>query len=110
MRERDEPSHRFTSCFFYLWHQSRDPVHDQQESAGFLNIALDQYLESPNVAAVMEALSAAVCTYQADSIFERSRRMANLTDTIVKLILQHRLRMSLMIVGVSLICLSSART
>ena len=77
-----------------------------------MNLALEQYLESPNVAAVMEALTAAVCIYRAGSIFERSRRMDNLINAIVEVALQHRLCMflTLIIVVVRLIYLSTART
>jgi len=61
---------------------------------------------SPNVAAVMEPLTAAICIYQAGSIVESSLgRMDNLIDKIVEVTLQHRLCMfpTLMIVVVWLI-------
>ena len=77
-----------------------------------MNAALEQYLVSPDVAVVMEALTAAICIYQAGSIVESSRRMDTLIDKIVQVTLQHRLCMfpTLMIVIVWLICLPTART
>ena len=77
-----------------------------------MNAALEQYLVSLNVAAVMEALTAAICIYQAGSIVDSSGRMDTLIVKIVQVTLQHRLRMflTLMIVIVWLICLPTART
>jgi len=80
---------------FYLRSQQRHGL--GQESVHPVRVALQQYIVSPNAAAVREALSSAVRTYEAGfsqlipGSAKRSQKKAELIDTIIKVVLQHRL-------------------
>ncbi|KAG2050385.1 hypothetical protein BDR06DRAFT_644340 [Suillus hirtellus] len=80
---------------FYLWGQQRYRL--GQESVYPIRVALQQYIASPNAAAVREALSSAVHIYEAGfshwiaGSARRSQRKAELIDTIFEVVLQHRL-------------------
>jgi hypothetical protein len=69
----------------------------QQEPVHPLRVALQQYMASPNAAAVREALSSAIHTYEAGfsqwipGSAKRSQKKADLIQAITEVILQHRL-------------------
>ncbi|KAG2104986.1 hypothetical protein BD769DRAFT_1643439 [Suillus cothurnatus] len=69
----------------------------QQEPVRPLRVALQQYMASPNAAAVREALSCAIHTYEAGSSrwrvgsAKRSQKKADLIKAITEIVLQHRL-------------------
>jgi GTP-binding protein EngB required for normal cell division len=69
----------------------------QQEPVHPLRVALQQYMASPNAAAVREALSSAIHTYEAGFFrwipgsAKRSQKKADLIQAITEVILQHRL-------------------
>ncbi|KAG1837287.1 hypothetical protein DFJ58DRAFT_749540 [Suillus subalutaceus] len=88
---------------FCLWEQRRQHrLLDQQhplelESVRPVRVALQQYIASPNAAAVREALSSAVHTYEAGfsqwipGSTKSSQKKAELINTIIEVVLQHRL-------------------
>lgn len=79
---------------FYLWDQKTYHVQGPDHP---VCIALQQYMASPNVAAVKEALNSAVHTYEAGfaqwipGSAKRSQKQAGLIETITRVVLQHRL-------------------
>ncbi|KAG1770549.1 hypothetical protein EV702DRAFT_1281833 [Suillus placidus] len=81
---------------FYILDQQRY-LEQPEESVRPVRVALQQYLVSPNAAAVREALSSAVHTYEAGfsqwipGSAKRSQKKAELIDTIIEVVLQHRL-------------------
>jgi len=68
-----------------------------QESVYPVRVALQQYMASPNAAAVREALSSTIRTYEAGfsqlipGSAKHSQKKAELIDTIIEIVLQHRL-------------------
>jgi hypothetical protein len=79
---------------FHLLEHQRYP---QQEPVRPLRVALQQYMASPNAAAVREALSSAIHTYEAGfsrwipGSAKRSQKKADLIQAINEVVLQHRL-------------------
>ncbi|KAG2129557.1 uncharacterized protein EDB93DRAFT_1256222 [Suillus bovinus] len=69
----------------------------EQVSVYPVRVALQQYMASPNAAAVREALSSAVHTYEAGfsrwipGSTKHSRKKEELIHTIVQVVFQHRL-------------------
>jgi len=68
-----------------------------QESVRPVRVALQQYMASPNAAAVRETLSSAVHTYEAGFSWwipgsDKCSKKAELINTIIEVVLQHRLR------------------
>ncbi|KAG2755146.1 hypothetical protein P692DRAFT_20719146, partial [Suillus brevipes Sb2] len=86
----------FENAFYLLDHQR---YLKQEPSVCPVRVALQQYIASPNVAAVREALSSAVRTYEAGvsqwivESAKHSQKKADLIRTIIEVVLQHRLRM-----------------
>ncbi|KAG2037864.1 hypothetical protein BDR03DRAFT_956418, partial [Suillus americanus] len=82
---------------FYLLDRHR---YLEQESVRPLRVALQQYMASPNAAAVRETLSSAVHTYEAGfsqwipGSGKRSQEKAKLIATIIETVLQHCLSTS----------------
>ncbi|KAG1840666.1 hypothetical protein C8R48DRAFT_838266 [Suillus tomentosus] len=82
---------------FYLWSQQRPGL--EQESVYPVRVALQQYIASPNAAAVRDAMSSAVRTYEAGfshlipGSANRSQKKAELIDTIFEIVSQHRLHL-----------------
>jgi len=82
---------------FYLWDQQRYKLGLRQESVHPVRVALQQYMASPNAAAVREAVSSAVHIYETNfsrwiaGSSRRSQNKRDLIETIVEVILQHRL-------------------
>ncbi|KAG2737943.1 hypothetical protein P692DRAFT_20842236 [Suillus brevipes Sb2] len=81
---------------FYL----SDQQHYRVELESFVppvRVALEQYIASSNAAAVQEALSSAVRTYEAGfsqwiaGSAKHSQKKTDLIETIIKVVLQHRL-------------------
>jgi hypothetical protein len=78
---------------FYLWDQRR--YFEQPEHP--VRVALRQYIASPNAAAVREALSSASHAYEANISrwtawsTKRSQKKAELMNTVVEVVLHHRL-------------------
>jgi len=75
---------------------------DQQEeweSVHPVPVAFQQYMASPNAAAIRVALSSAIHAYEAGfsrwipGSAKRSQKKADLIKTITEVVLQHRLRM-----------------
>ncbi|KAG1808965.1 uncharacterized protein BJ212DRAFT_1484823 [Suillus subaureus] len=86
-------------CSFYLFDQKRHSRLWRTSIHGPLNTALEQYMASPHAAAVWEAVSNAVHTYQGSSStwkamlgFESAER--KFINTILEIILQHRLQLN----------------
>jgi hypothetical protein len=81
---------------FYLLDQQYHEV-ERKPSIRFVHAALQQYIASPNAAAVREALSSAIQTYEAGSSrwiarsAKHSQKKEDLIETIIKIVLQHRL-------------------
>ncbi|KAG1776631.1 hypothetical protein EV702DRAFT_1279166 [Suillus placidus] len=81
---------------FYLADQQRY-LEQPEESVRPVRVALQQYMASPNAVAVREALSSAVHTYEVGfsqwiaGSAKRSQKKAELIDTIIEVVLQHRL-------------------
>ncbi|KIK34686.1 hypothetical protein CY34DRAFT_812769 [Suillus luteus UH-Slu-Lm8-n1] len=81
---------------FYLSEQQHYRV-EQEPSVRPVRVALEQYIASPNAAAVREALSSAVRPYEAGSSrwiagsAKHSQKKEDLIETITQVILQHRL-------------------
>ncbi|KAG2150426.1 hypothetical protein DEU56DRAFT_908677 [Suillus clintonianus] len=78
---------------FHLWDQQ---FNAHQESVHPVSVALQQYMVSPNAAAAREALSSVIHTYQAHSrsiagLIHRSRKKEQFINTVIDVILQHRL-------------------
>ncbi|KAG1837427.1 hypothetical protein DFJ58DRAFT_749490 [Suillus subalutaceus] len=77
---------------FYLLDQQ-----EERKSAHPVRVALQQYMASPNAAAVRIALNSAVHTYEAGfsrwipGSAKRSQKKADLIKTITEVVLQHRL-------------------
>jgi hypothetical protein len=71
----------------------------QESSVHPVRVALQQYIASPNAAAVREALSSAVHTYEAGSSrwiagsAKHTQKKADLIEIIIEIVLKHRLRM-----------------
>ncbi|KAG2752606.1 hypothetical protein P692DRAFT_201785779 [Suillus brevipes Sb2] len=80
---------------FYLWDQQR--YLEQEPSVHPVRVALQQYIASPNAAAVREALSLAIRAYEAGfsqwmvGSAKHSQKKADLIETIIEVVLQHRL-------------------
>ncbi|KAG1893477.1 uncharacterized protein F5891DRAFT_1196325 [Suillus fuscotomentosus] len=70
-----------------------------QQSVYSVCVALQQYMASPSAGAVREALSSAVRTYEAGfsrwipGSAKRSKKKAELIDTITEIVVQHHLHM-----------------
>ncbi|KAG2108969.1 uncharacterized protein F5147DRAFT_836833 [Suillus discolor] len=83
------------TTFYLLDQQHSTPV--RQESVYPFRVALQQYMASPNAAAVREALSSAIRTYEAGFSHripgspKYFQKKAELIDTIIEIVLQHRL-------------------
>jgi hypothetical protein len=79
---------------FHLLELRRYP---QREPVRPIRVALQQYMASPHAAAVREALSSAIHTYEAGSSrwrvgsAKRSQKKADLIKAITEIVLQHRL-------------------
>jgi hypothetical protein len=71
--------------------------HQRYPQQGPVRVALQQYMASPNAAAVREALSSAIHTYEAGfsrwilGSAKRSQKKADLIQAINEVVLQHRL-------------------
>lgn len=87
---------------YYLLEQRRHRLlgqqrHLEQESFRPVRVALQQYIASPNATAVREALSSAIHTYEAGfsqwipGSTKSSQKKAGLINTIIEVVLQHRL-------------------
>jgi hypothetical protein len=83
----------FENVFHLLEHR----CYPQQEPVRPLRVALQQYMASPNAAAVREALSSAIHAYEAgfsrwiSGLAEHSQKKADLIKAITEVVLQHRL-------------------
>ncbi|KIK37748.1 hypothetical protein CY34DRAFT_442700 [Suillus luteus UH-Slu-Lm8-n1] len=81
---------------FYLSDQQRYGL-ERKSSVHPVRVALRQYIASPNAAAVREALSSAIHTYETGSSrwitgsATHSQKKAELIEIIMKVILQHSL-------------------
>ncbi|KAG2037940.1 hypothetical protein BDR03DRAFT_955933 [Suillus americanus] len=79
---------------FHLLEQRRNL---EQGSVRPLRVAVQQYMASPNAAAVREAMSSVAHAYEAgfsrwiSGSAKRSQKKAELIDTIIEVVLQHRL-------------------
>ncbi|KAG1758675.1 hypothetical protein EDD22DRAFT_956642 [Suillus occidentalis] len=85
----------FENAFYHLEQQHYRV--EQEPSAHPVRVALEQYIASPNAIAVREALSSAIRTYEAGSSrwipgsAKHSQKKADLIETIIEVVLQHRL-------------------
>ncbi|OJA20474.1 hypothetical protein AZE42_04905 [Rhizopogon vesiculosus] len=86
---------------FYLWDERRY-LEDKKEFGHPINLALEQYMASPNATAIRDALSSAVHAYQATSSPWKktlihavtdgfTHRRAELINSILKVTLQYRM-------------------
>ncbi|KIK36812.1 hypothetical protein CY34DRAFT_491747 [Suillus luteus UH-Slu-Lm8-n1] len=80
---------------FYLLDQRR--YLKQESSVHLVHVALQQYISSPNAAAVREALNSTVHTYEAGSsqwiaeLAKHTQKKADLIETVAENVLKHRL-------------------
>ncbi|KAG1769395.1 hypothetical protein EDD22DRAFT_967014 [Suillus occidentalis] len=84
----------FETAFYLLDHQR---YLKQEPPVRPIRVALQQYIASPNVAAVREALSSAVRAYEAGfsqwivGSAKHSQKKMDLIEIVIEVVLQHRL-------------------